>query len=251
MPPLWCRCMLPSPSPLLESCSSNKGLMVRAKLLPALQKTRRSAVPLPWFSTFYRLFSRRPGSRGYRQPPQLWSSACCTEEDCAERAPVQNKPALCGCTLHVLQQRWEDFFFFFFPLTTDYYATLVLSLVFFAVVCFCVRWYRLVQTGGAANKVGSQRSHQGGVRWEDIEWKPEHAAFGSRVFNLLWNLTDAFHFVQEHMATWSVYLIISCALRTQSWWICTRECILAGRMTPMCPCLYPGSRKRVRWRWMT
>lgn len=31
MPPLWCRCTLPSPSPQQESCSSSKGVMVRGK----------------------------------------------------------------------------------------------------------------------------------------------------------------------------------------------------------------------------
>lgn len=33
-PPLWCRCMLPLPSPQQESCSSNRGTMVRSAEIP-------------------------------------------------------------------------------------------------------------------------------------------------------------------------------------------------------------------------
>lgn len=71
---------------------------------------------------------------------------------------------------------------------------------------------------------------------------------------LCWFLMTFFFFFssfQEHTVTWNVYLITSCHLKTQCWWICTRECILAGRMTPMCRCLYSGSREKARWRWKT
>lgn len=116
-------------------------------------------------------------------------------------------------------------------------------------VPFCVRWYNVVQASGAANKVGSERSHQGGARWELLTF---NIVLRFLKQCLRWILTATFFFFfQEHTVTWSAYLIISCVLKTQSWWICTRECIPAGHTTPMCPCLYPGSRERSQWIWTT
>lgn len=57
MPPLWCRCTLQSPSPQQESCSSNKGTMVRKINSWLLLKTSRflSGLSFFWFLTLYSL----------------------------------------------------------------------------------------------------------------------------------------------------------------------------------------------------
>lgn len=60
--------------------------------------------------------------------------------------------------------------------------------------------------------------------------------------SMLW-LTSVCVLSQVLMATWSVYLTISCALRTQCWWTCIRGCIHTGPTTPMSPPLCPGSRE--------
>lgn len=122
----------------------------------------------------------------------------------------------------------------------------VLSFVVYCYIYFCVRWYNVVQASGAANKVGSQRPHQGGIRWGKKTKELLPVPNVSYVCYLLW---PPYLFLQEHTVTWSVCLIISCALKTQSWWICTSECILDGHMTRMFPFLYPGSRERALWIW--
>lgn len=56
------------------------------------------------------------------------------------------------------------------------------------------RWYHVVQTSGASNKVGSERAHQRGLRFgHEIVFETL-----SCIFNLPWILTVWFHFSGTH-----------------------------------------------------
>lgn len=116
-------------------------------------------------------------------------------------------------------------------------------MVYCDLVSFCVRRYHVVQASGAANKVGSQRPHQGGVRWENIKAKLVPAASVIHVCYLLWILTAIFH-LSRNTRSHEVCIWQSAALSRHSPDEFVQESVSSLDIWPLCAVTFTLGQER-------